>query len=53
MAAVGSSGIDLPDDQNIGEVEEEGYIYLGILRLDQTLNTMMKGTITAEYVRRV
>lgn len=43
---VDSSGIDLPDDQHIGEVEEEGYRYLGILQLDQTLNTKMKGKIT-------
>ena len=50
---VGSSGIDLPDDQHIREVEEEGYKYLGILQLDKTLNTKMKGKITSEYVRRV
>ena len=31
-----SSGIDLPDDQHIVEVEEEGYRYPGILQLDQT-----------------
>ena len=36
---VGSSGIDLPDDQHIREVEEEGYKYLVILQLDKTLNT--------------
>ena len=40
---VSSSGINLPDDQHIGEIEEEGYKYLGILELDQTLNTKMKG----------
>ena len=50
---VGSSGIDLPDDQHIGEIEEEGYKYLGILQLDQTLNTKMKGKITSEYIRKV
>ena len=50
---VGSSGIDLPDDQHIGEIEREGYKYLGILQLDQTLNTKMKGKITSEYIRRV
>ena len=43
---VGSSGIELPDDQHIGEIEEECYKYLGILQLDQTLNTKMKGKIT-------
>ena len=38
-----------PHDQHIGEVEEEGYRFLGILLFDQTLNTKMKGTITPEY----
>ena len=38
---VGSSEIDLADDQHVGEIEEEGYKYLGILQLDQTLNTKM------------
>ncbi|XP_068684405.1 uncharacterized protein [Montipora foliosa] len=50
---VGSSGIELHDDQHIGEIEEEGYKYLGILQLDQTPNTKMKGKITSEYIRRV
>ena len=49
-----SRGIDLPDDQNIVEVEEEGYRYPGKSQLDQTgLNTKMKGNITAEYVKRI
>ena len=50
---VDSSGIDLPDDQHIGEIGEEGYKYLGILQLDQNLNTKMKVKITSEYIRRV
>ena len=44
---IGSSGIDLPDDQHISEVEEEGYKFLGILQLDETLNTKMKDKITS------
>ena len=43
---VGSSGIDLPDNQHIKEVEEDGYKYLGIMQLDKILNTKMKGKIT-------
>ena len=42
------SGIVPPDDQNTGEVEEEGYRYLSILKLGQILNTpntKMKGEI--------
>ena len=35
---VGSSGIDVSDDQHIREVEEEGQKYLGILKFDVTLN---------------
>ena len=50
---VGISGIDLPDDQHIWEVEVSGYKYLGMLKLDQTFNTKMKGKITSEYIRRV
>lgn len=50
---VDSSRIDQPDDQHIGEVEEEGYRFLGILLFDQTVNTKMKDTITTEYIRRV
>ena len=50
---VDSSGINLPDDQHIGEIGEEGYKYLGILQLDQNLNTKMKVKITSEYIRRV
>ena len=32
-----SSGIELPDDKYMREVGNEGYKYLGILQLDQTL----------------
>ena len=49
---VGSSGIQLPDDQPIGEIEEEGYKYLGILQLDQTLTTKMKGKITSKSINQ-
>ena len=42
-----SSGIELPDDHYIGEIEEEAYKYFGILQLDQPLNTKMKGKITS------
>lgn len=50
---VGSSGIDLPNHQHIGEINEEGYKYLGMLQLDQTLDTKKKGKITSAYIRRV
>ena len=44
---VGSSGIELSDEKHIREIEDGGYKYLGILQLDQTLNTKMKGKITS------
>ena len=50
---VGSCGIVLTNYQHIGEIEKEGYKYLGILQLDRTLNTKMKGKVTLEYIRRV
>ena len=50
---VGTGEIKLPDCKRISEVAEEGYKYLGILELDQILNTKRKERITSEYVRRV
>ena len=50
---VRSSGIELSDDQHIGEIKEEDNKCLDILQLDQTLNTKMKGKITSTYMRRV
>ena len=44
---VRSSGIDLPDYQHIGEIDEEGCRYLNILQIYQTLNSKMKGIITS------
>ena len=49
---VDSGGINLPDDQHIGEIGDEGYKYLGILQLDQNLNTKMKVKIISKYIRR-
>ena len=50
---VGSKGIYLPDGEKMKEVENEGYKYLGVLQLDQTLNNKMKTKIRDEYIRRV
>ena len=43
---VSNTGVKFQDDQHIGEVEIVGYKYLGILELDQTLNTRIKDNIT-------
>ena len=48
---VSNTGVKFQDDQHIGEVEIVGYKYLGILELDQTLNTRIKDNITY-YIRR-
>ena len=53
MGEVGTGEIKLPHSKRISEVAEEGYKYLGVLELDQILNTKMKERITSEYVRRV
>ena len=37
---LGISGIDLPDDQHVREIEEEGYKYLGILQLKHFTNDL-------------
>ena len=50
---VDSCGIDLPYDQHIGEIGEEGYKYIGILQLDQNLNTKMKVKMTSQCIKRV
>ena len=43
---VSNTGIKFQDDQHIGEVEIGGYKYLGILQLEQILNTRIKDYIT-------
>ena len=35
------------------EVDQEGYKYLGVLQLDNTMNKEMKENIGNEYIRRV
>ena len=47
------SGIDLPTGEQIHELEDEGYKYLGILEADNILHTEMKNLVTKEYIRRV
>ena len=48
---VGSSGIGLPDDQHIGDIEKEATNTLA--SYNWTLNTKMKDKVTSEYIRRV
>ena len=44
--------IKLPDGEVMKQVEEEGYIYLGIIELDKIREKGMKEKITKEYKRR-
>ena len=48
---VSNTGIKFQDDQHISDVEIGGYKYLGILQLEQILNTRIKDNIT-QYIRR-
>ena len=48
-----SDGIELPYESKIGEVDNQGYKYLGVLQLDQYMHETMKERITSGYVKRV
>ena len=49
---VKSEGMKLPDGQLMKQVGQEGYTYLGIIKLDKIKETEMKEKITKEYKRR-
>ena len=46
-------GINLPNQEIMKEVDENGYTYLGILELDEIKEHEMKNKVTAEYKRKV
>ncbi len=46
-------GIELPNDELIKEVEQDGYIYLGIVELDKVKEKEMKEKTIREYKRRL
>ncbi|CAB4021725.1 Hypothetical predicted protein [Paramuricea clavata] len=47
------NGIQLPDEETIKSVEEDGYKYLGILELDKIMEGEMKRKFVKEYGRRL
>ncbi|CAB3982989.1 Hypothetical predicted protein [Paramuricea clavata] len=47
------NGIQLPDEETIKFVEEDGYKYLGILELDKIMEGEMKRKFVKEYRRRL
>ena len=49
---VKNEGIKLPDGEVMKQVEQEGYIYLGIIELDKIKETEMKEKIIEEYKQR-
>ena len=49
---VKSEGIKLLDGEAMKQVGQEGYTYLGIIKLDKIKETEMKEKITKEYKRR-
>ena len=48
-----SEGITLPNLETIGEIEETGYKYLGILEAEDIKHNEMKDKIKKEYLSRV
>ena len=46
-------GIQLPNDEIMKEVDENGYTYFGILEFDEIKEHEMKIKVTAEYNRRL
>ena len=46
-------GIELPNDEIIKEVGQEGHTYLGIVELDTVKKDEMKGRTVGEYKRRL
>ena len=46
-------GIELPNDELIKEVEQDGYTYLGIVELDKVKEKEMKEKTIREYKRRL
>ena len=47
-----TDGIELPSGKKIGEIEEDGYKYLGILEYDRVKEQEMKDKFRSEYFRR-
>jgi hypothetical protein len=50
---IDSRGITLPSEEMIGDPEESGYKYLGVLELDVILDKQMKDNIKSEYNKRL
>ena len=45
-------GVELPNGEVIKQVEKDGYKYLGVLELDQIMESDMKERFGKEYFRR-
>ena len=50
---VNSDGVQLPNGETINSVGEEGYMYLGMLEIDEIMNHNMKALVQKEYLRRL
>ena len=46
-----TDGIEVPSGENIREIEEDGYKYLGILKYDRVKEQEMKDKFRNEYFR--
>ena len=50
---VESKGITLPTGEVMGDPDQNGYKYLGILELDTILNNEMKEKVKTSYFKRL
>ena len=48
-----SDGVELPNGENMKEIDLEGYKYLGVLQYDEIQNKTMKEKVKREYFRRI
>ena len=48
-----TDGIGLPDGQDMKDIDETGYTYLGILETDKIKEKEMKEKFSKEYLRRL
>ena len=50
---VGCHGIKLPNREEMGEPDDEGYKYLGVLELDDIMCREMKNKVKDTYLKRL
>ena len=46
-------GVELPSGESMGDPDDEGYKYLGVLEIDDILHTSMKENVRSTYLKRL